>query len=87
MEGLVRKGGNGLKVVTQAGFHRVRIPHDDLIKAKKRGRLFPRKVDLGHRLHRRIRPDAGPAIRSCRYLGGLMPRRRFHSPNRSPLHC
>ena len=41
MERLVRKGGNGLKVVTQAGFHRVRIPHDDLIKAKKRGRLFP----------------------------------------------
>jgi hypothetical protein len=52
MEGLVRKGGNGLKVVTQAGFPRVRIPHDDLIEAKKH--LFPRKVDLGHRLQKDI---------------------------------
>jgi len=28
MERLARKGGNGLKVVTQAGFHRVGIPHE-----------------------------------------------------------
>ena len=53
-ERLIRKGGNGLKVVTQAAFHRVRIPHDNLIKAKKRGRLFARKVDLGHRLQKDI---------------------------------
>jgi len=39
MERLVRKGGNGLKGVTQAGFHRVRIPHDDLIKANAFSRV------------------------------------------------
>jgi len=49
MERLVRKGGNGLKGVTQAG---LRIPHDDLIKGLI---LFSMGSKWEHHYKKRIR--------------------------------